>query len=338
MENMGNMESKKRILTGIRPTATLTIANLIGAAFPLLELQKLNESSEILVFVATLHGLTDHEPEQLKVGDIVKDYIALGLDPSKIVIFDQHGIRKEVALLKLYLERHITVSRATRVPTLKDKLKDGQTPEQATVLLMAYPIMMAVDILLQDAHLVPVGKDQFSHMEVARELADAFNNKYGNGGKIVVRPETMNIDEPVNILSLTGDGKMSKSKPEGAIFLTDSPEDIRRKMKRAETAIEGQTSEKLDNLVAIVKAIAPERVGEVNEIIEQHLNGEKVMGKFKTLVADIIIEFTTAFQERRAQISDEQVEEVLQSGISIARANASAVIQKVEKAMGFEKD
>lgn len=335
---MEKIESKKRILTGIRPTATLTIANLIGAAFPLLELQKLNESNEILVFVATLHGLTDHEPEQLKVGDIVKDYIALGLDPSKIVIFDQHGLRKEVALLKLYLERHITISRATRVPTLKDKLKDGQTPEQATVLLIAYPIMMAVDILLQDAYMVPVGKDQFSHMEVARELADAFNNKYGNGKKIVVRPETMNINEPINILSLTGDGKMSKSKPEGAIFLNDSPEDIRKKMKRAETAIEGQTSEKLNNLVSIVKAIAPEREKEVIALAEQHLKGEKVMGKFKTLVADIIIEFTTSFQKRRAQISDEQVAEVLQRGISIARANANEVIQRVEKAMGFEED
>lgn len=335
---MENIEQKKRILTGIRPTATLTIANLIGAAFPLLELQKLDQNNEIIVFVATMHGLTDHEPEQLKVADIVKDYIALGLDPSKIVIFDQRGLRKEVALLKLYLERHITVSRATRVPTLKDKLKDGQTPEQATVLLMAYPIMMAVDILLQDAHMVPVGKDQFSHMEVARELADAFNMKYGNNGKIVVRPETMNINEPVNILSLTGEGKMSKSKPEGAIFLTDSPEDIRKKMKRAETAIEGQASEKLDSLVAIVKALAPKRGGEVDVLIEQHLKSEKVMGKFKTLVADIIIEFVTSFQERRAQISDEQVAEVLQRGISIARANASVVLQRVEKAMGLEED
>ena len=186
--------------------------------------------------------------------------------------------------------------------------------------------------------MVPVGKDQFSQMEVARELADAYNNMYGNGKKIVVRPETMNINEPINILSLTGDGKMSKSKPEGAIFLNDSPEDIRKKMKRAETAIEGQTSEKLNNLVSIVKAIAPEREKEVIALAEQHLKGEKVMGKFKTLVADIIIEFTTSFQKRRAQISDEQVAEVLQRGISIARANANEVIQRVEKAMGFEED
>lgn len=327
--------NKQRILTGIRPTATLTIANLIGAAFPLLELQKLNESNEILVFVATLHGLTDHEPEQLKVSDIVKDYIALGLDPSKIIIFDQYGLRKEVALLKLYLERHITVSRASRVPTLKDKLKDGQTPEQATVLLMAYPIMMTVDILLQDAQKVPVGKDQFSHMEVARELADAFNAKYGNKQRIVVRPETMNINEPVNILSLIGEGKMSKSKPEGAIFLTDSPEQIKRKIKRAETAVEGQSSEKLDSLITIVKSIAPERSSEIDDLIARHLNGEQLMGKFKTLVSEIIIDFTMKFQDRRAKITDEQVKDVLNKGISVARANASEVLKRVESALGF---
>ncbi len=326
---------KKRILTGIRPTATLTIANLIGAVFPLLELQNLNQKSEILVFVATMHGLTDHEAQQLKVADIVKDYIALGLDPSKIIIFDQYGIRREVSLLKLYLERHITVSRATSVPTLKDKLKDGQTPEQATILLMTYPIMMAVDIFLQDVNLVSVGKDQFSHMEVARELADAFNKKYGNDKQVIVRPETMNRDEPVNILSLIGEGKMSKSKPEGAIFLTDSPDDIKRKMKRAETAIERQTSEKLNSLIAIVKSISPQKGSEIDELINQHLNGEKVMGKFKTLVADIIIDFTASFQKRREQISDEQVVEVLQKGISVARANANVVLERVEKAMGF---
>lgn len=325
----------KRILTGIRPTATLTIANLIGAAFPLLELQKLNQENEILAFVATLHGLTDHEPEQLKVADIVKDYIALGLDPSKIVIFDQYELRREVALLKLYLERHITIARVSRVPTLKDKLKEGQTPEQANVLLMAYPIMMAVDILLQDAQIVPVGKDQFSHMEVARELADAFNNKYGNDKKILVRPETMNVNEPVNILSLAGEGKMSKSKPEGAIFLTDTPDNIVRKMKRAETAIEGQASEKLDSLVSVIKALAPDRGAEIDELITQHLDSKKVMGKFKMLAADIIIEFTTSFQKKREQISDEQVKKILENGISVARANANEVLKRVEEAMKF---
>lgn len=327
--------SNKRIVTGIRPTATLTIANLIGAVFPLLGLQKQSESNEILVFVATLHGLTDHETEQLKTIDIVKDYIALGLDPSKIVIFDQFALRKEVALLKLYFERHITVSRACNVPTLKDKLKDGQKPQNATVSLMSYPIMMAVDIFLQDAGIVPVGKDQFAHMEVARKLADDFNEKYGNGKQVIVRPETMNIDEPVNILSLSGEGKMSKSKPEGAIFLTDKPAEIRKKVKRAETVFEGQKSEKIDSLITIAKSIAPERSEEIDELIKKHFNGEKVMGTFKALVAEIITDFTTQFQERRAHITEQEVQEILDKGIVVARANAEKVLNRVEEALGF---
>ena len=325
----------KRIITGIRPTATLTIANLIGAAFPLLELQKLNDEHEILVFVATMHGLTDHEPEQLKTSDIVKDYIALGLNPHKITIFDQFTIRKEVALLKIYFERLIKVSRVSGIPTLKDKLKEGQNPESANVLLMAYPIMMAVDILLQDASLVPVGKDQFSHMEVARELADAFNAKYGKGKNIVIRPETMNVKDPINILSLTGGGKMSKSKPEGAIFLTDSPAEIKRKMKRAETAEEGEMSEKLESLMIIIEKLNPDKIPEMNSIINRHKKGEKVMGEFKDFAASVLIEFTQNFQKKRSEITDKQVFEILEQGAAIAKNNANEVIKRVEIAMGL---
>ena len=113
----------KKLITGIRPTANLTVANLIGAAMPLLELQK--SDNDILVFVATMHGLTDHEPNELmgSVNEVVKDYLALGLNPKKVTIFDQRAIRNQISLLKLYLERHITVSRACRVPTLKEKLR-----------------------------------------------------------------------------------------------------------------------------------------------------------------------------------------------------------------------
>jgi tryptophanyl-tRNA synthetase len=325
----------KKIFTGIRPTATLTIANLIGAAFPLLDLQKNAKDAEIMVFVATMHALTDHEVGQLGVHDVVKDYLALGLDPAKVTIFDQRSIRKEVALMTLYLERHMTVARVCRVPTLKDKLKDGQNPENATMLLAAYPIMMAADILLQDANAVPVGKDQFSHMEAARELADAFNEKYGNGKNILVRPETLNRDEPVNILALVGEGKMSKSKPEGAIFLTDDAENITKKMKKAETALEGEMSANLDSLLKIAVTLSPDRKAEIDALMERHMSGEKVMGDLKKLIGDIIITFTTAFQERRSHISDAFVDDILEKGGQIAKKNADAVLERVENALGF---
>jgi tryptophanyl-tRNA synthetase len=326
----------KKLITGIRPTATLTIANLIGAAVPLLELQKTD--NDVLVFVATMHGLTDHEASDVmgNVNDIVRDYIALGLDPKRVTIFDQKAIRRQVALLKLYLERHITVARACRIPTLKEKLREGQTPEQANVLLMSYPIMMAADILLQDAEIVPVGKDQYSHMEVVRELTDSFNNKYGKKNHLpLTRPDTLNRKEPVNILALTGDGKMSKSKPEGAIFLTDTPEQIKKKIGRAETAIEGEMSEKLESLIKMAEALAPDRHNEVLMIIDRHMRGEKIMGDFKKLITEIVTDFTTSFQERRDKISDKEVVTILESGAKIASEAADKVIERVEKAMGL---
>lgn len=325
----------KKLITGIRPTANLTVANLIGAAVPLLELQK--SDNQILVFVATMHGLTDHEPGELmeSVNEVVKDYIALGLNPERVTIFDQRAIRRQVGLLKLYLERHITVSRACRIPTLKEKLREGQTPEQANVLLMDYPIMMAADIFLQDAEVVPVGKDQYSHMEIARELCDSFNAKYGEGFPVLLRPETMNRDEPVNILALVGEGKMSKSKPEGAIFLTDSPESIKKKIMRAETALEGKMSEKLDSLIKIGFLLAPSKKEDIQLLINRHLSGEKVMGSFKRFLAEIVIDFTSSFQMRRNKIKDEEIESILAAGAIIASENADSVLYRVEKSLGI---
>lgn len=322
----------KRLITGIRPTASLTIANLIGAAFPLLELQKTD--NEILVFVATIHGLTDHEPKEVvsSVNDIVKDYLALGLDPKRITIFDQRDVRRQVALLKLYLERHITVNRACRVPTLKEKLKKGQNPEQANVLLMNYPVMMAADILLQEAEIVPVGKDQYSHMEIAKELCDSFNSKYGKN--VLVRPEALNRKEPVHILALSGEGKMSKTKSETAIFLNDETSVIKKKIMKAETAVEGKNSDKIQSLLNIVKAIKPEKESFMQEIVSRHKKGEKVMGEFKKALAEIVIEFTNVFQEKRKNISDDDVRKILNKGAKIANKNADLVIEKVEKAMG----
>jgi len=338
-QNNANNKKKtvKRLITGIRPTANLTVANLIGAAIPLLDLQKNN--NEILVFVATMHGLTDHEPNEImgRVDEVVRDYLALGLDPKRVTIFDQRAVRRQVGLLKIYLERHITVARACRVPTLKEKLREGQTPEQANILLMGYPIMMTADIALQDAEIVPVGKDQYSHMEIARELIDSFNARYGAGHSILVRPETLNREEPVNILSLVGDSKMSKSKPESAIFLTDSPDTIKKKMMKAETAIEGMMSSKLENLVKMALAISPDSKKEIDLFVSRHMAGEKVMGGFKKLLADIIIDFTSSFQKRRSEISNDYVNEILEKGAKIAQNNADDVLNRVEKALGLIK-
>ena len=331
--NENKINEKDVIITGIRPSGNLTVANFIGSVIPFLDLQK--KKNPTIVFVATMHGLTDKEPSEVmsNVNEVVKDYLALGLDPTKITIFDQRSLRHEVSLLKLYLERHITVSRLTRVPTLKDKLKKNQTPEQASVLLAGYPIMMAADILLQSAKLVPVGKDQFSHIEVARELAKDFNTKYG---RVFVVPDCLNRAEPINILSLRGDGKMSKSEPEDAIFLTDDKETIERKIKRAETALPGEKSEKIDNLAFMAKILSPKFSDEIDELLEKHEKGEKVMVDFKRSVSSSVISFVEGFQKNRAEIDDKKVEEVLRSGGEKAMSRAKDTLSRVEEALGIK--
>lgn len=327
------VNEKDVIITGIRPSGNLTVANFIGSVIPFLELQK--KKNPNFVFVATMHGLTDKEPSDVmsNVNAVTKDYLALGLNPSTVTIFDQKALRYEVALLKLYLERHITVSRLIRVPTLKDKLKNNQTPEQASVLLASYPIMMAADILLQGAKLVPVGKDQFSHVEVARELAKDFNSKYE---EVFVVPECLNRAEPINILSLRGEGKMSKSYPEDAIFLTDDKATIEKKIKRAETGLPGERSEKVENLAFLAKVLSPEAGVEIDEILKKHEKGEKVMVDFKRSISKAVISFVEGFQKNRNKINDEKVEEVLRSGENKAKFQAEDTLFRVEKALGMD--
>lgn len=321
-----------RIITGIRPSANLTVANLIGSVFPILDLQK--GDTPIAVFVATMHGLTDHEAKEVvpNVLEVARDYLALGLDPNRVTIFDQRSVRKEVALLKLYLERHMTVARLVRVPTLKEKLKVGQNPENASALLAMYPIMMAADILLQDATLVPVGKDQLAHIEAARELARAFNAKYGNA---LVVPEAANQKDPVNILALRGEGKMSKSKPDDAIFLVDTEAEIRKKVKRAETANPGEHSEKIDSLVFLAKTLAPEHAPAIDALVKRHMAGEKVMAVFKALLADLLVAFTGDFQAKRAKITNKDAAAVLAAGGAVAAKRAQEVLDRVEQSMGI---
>lgn len=325
---------KQIILTGIRPSASLTIANLIGSVYPILELQRdQKEKNDILVFVATIHGITDHDPAEVvpNIEEVVRDYLALGLDPNRIIIFDQRFIRREVAIMKLYLERHATISRMLRVPTLKDKLRKGQQEEQASVLLANYPIMMTADIVLQDATMVPVGKDQYPHIEFAREIVATFNSRYGES--VLTMPEIMNRGEPVNILSLRGDGKMSKTNPNNALFLTDKKEIVYKKIQSAETAFPGSMSEKLSNLVYVGKLVAPDSSNEFDKIIAGHMKGEKVMGVFKKFLAEKTIAFLIEFQKERSKISPQAVNKILRHGGEIAMERANNVLDRVETAL-----
>jgi len=325
--------SKVKVFTGIRPSGDLTVANYLGAIEPILKL--LEEGVEPMVFVADLHALTDKEPSLAKkyVHEVVADYLALGLDPERTTIFVQSVIGPQLFTLMSYLARHITVAELLRVPTLKDKLKNNAREETANSLLLLYPVLMASDILMQRAEQVPVGEDQVAHLEVTRLLAKRFNDKYGNVFPI---PKAYQV-KSLRILSLKGEGKMSKSVPEGVIFLTDDIESAVKKVKGAVTAIEGKMTDGLESNIALAKGLckSEEDRTRIGTVIAEHMAGKKVMGEFKKVLAKVVSEFLIEFQERRREVVKNSgiIEAVLKRGAKIATENANKTMALVEKAM-----
>lgn len=333
IEQQEMVKWKVEIFTGIRPTGDLTVANFVGAVAPIIELQE--QGKHPLVFVADLHAMTDKEPKVAMqfTNDVVADYIALGLSPEQTDIFVQSAIAPQVGQLTLYLMRHITLAELMRVPTLKDKLKDSQREENASALLATYPVMMAADILIQRAKEVPVGEDQVPHIEVTRLLARRFNAQYGS---TLYVPKVQQV-EALRIQSLKGEGKMSKTNPNGAIFLTDQIEVVRRKIKKAKTAFAGQMSPALSSHISLAKGLAssPEDRQLIDEIVAAHMQGQTVMGDFKKQFIRIAVEFIEIFQQRRAQVVSDPtyIPSVLEYGARKARDNADETLHSVYEAM-----
>lgn len=323
------------VFSGIRPSGNLTVANYVGAVSQFINLQE--KGMQPLIFVADLHLLTDKEPaEALRFNrEIVLDYLGCGMDPNRCNIFLQSDLRAEVFSMTMLLMRHISIAELLRLPTLKGKLKDSATPEQANALLAVYPVMMAADILLQRPRVVPVGEDQMPHIEVTRNIARRFNRKYGNVLAIPAVQET----EPVRILGLQGTGKMGKSYPDEAIFLTDTPDQILKKVKEAKTALTGEMTDALKSNVRLAKGLTSDSAihDEVDGIIAQHLSGGQVMGKFKKVLGDVALKFIREFQERRAeyQRQPEVIDDILARGSELARTNAQETLRRAYQALGM---
>ncbi|MEM3503236.1 MAG: tryptophan--tRNA ligase [Nitrososphaeria archaeon] len=325
------MDYKVEILTGIRPTGDLTLANYLGAVASVVELQ--TQGMSPVVFVADLHAITDKEPAIVRqyVYGVVADYIALGIDPQKTKIYLQSDIGKEVVMLTALLARLVSVAELLRIPTLKDKLKKNARPETVNAFLLLYPVMMASDILLNRAKMVAVGEDQIPHVEFTRLVASRFNKRYG---KFFPLPHVLHV-KSLRILSLSGEGKMSKSNPSGAIFLTDDLKTVADKIKAAETAFEGVMNEKLKNLILIAQRLAKtasER-DEIDAIIKAHMSGKPVMFQFKQLLTRIIQNFLQEFQAKRAEIMRDTsyISSVLENGAKVARENATETLSEVRK-------
>ena len=226
------MEKKKEIvMSGIRPTGFLHLGNYFGAVRNYVRMQ---EEYNCFFMVADLHALTtlkDTKELREHVRRVMAENIACGLDPERVAFYCQSHV-PETTELYLYLNMLAYVGELEKTPTFKDKVR--MQPQNVNAGLLTYPVLQAADILLQRAALVPVGKDQEQHLEIARNFSNRFNQRYG---EVFPEPYAFNFGEALaRVPSLDGAGKMSKSENQNAtIYLADDDDTIRKKIMKAKT-------------------------------------------------------------------------------------------------------
>ncbi len=323
----------KRVLSGIRATGRLHLGNYLGAVKGMLELQA-DPQYETLYMVADLHAITTpYEVEELRQNrrEVIIDYLAAGLDPKQSIIFQQADIPH--AELSFYLAAVMTIARMQHLPTFKEKVK--QYPEAATMALLNYPILMAADILIYKADLVPVGIDQEPHLEVAREVARKMNDQYGLDFPEPKRFATAGEYVP----SLTGEGKMSKTVENSYIALTDDLETIQRRLAGAPTdGGQGElvpTTGGVANLLKMVELFQGEKRRQEYEA--EYVGAGVRYGDLKKELAAAIYEELAPIQEKRRQLEQDRayVEQVIAEGAEKARAIAEPILAEVKFKMGL---
>lgn len=301
--------------TGIRPTADLTVANYLGAVKPILDRESENPDDSSAVFLAELHAATTNRPSEVRKHsvELTRTLIACGVRGE---IYSQRELEDLVMLTELSLRALVRVSELLRQPTLKDKIRTTDSVESASVALSMYPVLMASDIVLARPSEVPTGKDQKGHLELTNLLIRRFNSEYG-----AELPEPFNREvEPVNVLSLDGSGrKMSKSIPNGAIYLDDTPEQAGRRIMRAVTASE--PGEALDTSVDNLLLLGQQLHGgtfvedsELTELANAVKHGDRVTKQFKEAVASNVSAFIVGMQQKRDAVSDQDVKDRLNHG------------------------
>ena len=325
----------KRMLSGIKPTGRLTLGNYIGAIRNFVAYQ---DDYEMFVFIANMHAITvPQDKAELKrnTKDLIALYLACGLDPEKATIFLQSDLH-EHAELGWILTCNSYMGELQRMTQYKDKTAKGETG--ITAGLFTYPTLMAADILLYDADYVPVGVDQKQHVELTRDIAERFNNRFGDTFKV---PEPLVTKVGAKVYSLQDPTKkMSKSEdnPKGTIDLLDEPSVARKKIMSAVTDSIGVIQFDPDNQpgIANLLTILSSLTGEEIDSIVARYEG-KGYGDFKKEVGQVVFDFLTDLQARYQEIIKSGiVEKVIEEGDNKARYFAHKKVMKVKKKVGFQ--
>lgn len=323
------------MLSGIKPTGRLTLGNYIGAIRQFVQYQ---DEYDMYIFIANLHAITvAQDPAELKKNtkDLIALYLACGLDPKKVTLFLQSDVRQH-AELGWIMTCHTYMGELQRMTQYKDKTAKGETG--ITAGLFTYPCLMAADILMYDADYVPVGVDQKQHVELARNLAERFNNRYGDVFHV---PQPLTPKVGAKIYSLQNPTKkMSKSEenPKGTIDLLDDPAAARNKIKSAVTDSLGvirydpENQPGISNLLMIHSSLSNEPI---ESIVQRFEN--KGYGELKKEVGDIVFDFLSDLQKRYCEIiASGQVDEVLREGNEKAGRIAEKKLRKIKKKLGFQ--
>lgn len=325
---------KKRVLSGIRATGRLHLGNYLGAVKGMLALQD-DSNFETLYMVADAHSITTpYNPDELRKNrkEVVADYLACGLDPEKSIIFAQSDVCQHFELA-FYFSSIISVAKMRHLPTFKDKVE--QYPNEVTMALLNYPVLMAADILLYKANAVPTGVDQEPHIEVAREVARKMNQKFGTTFPEPVRFETSGGYVP----SLTGEGKMSKSVEGSFINLTDSLEVIKAKIAKVPTdSGKGLVVPKKGGIATLLNLIElfegqEKKIEYKTKYVMEGLR----YGEIKEELSQKIFESVREIQLKREEIINREgyIDEVLINGAEKARKIAEETISEVKKKIGL---
>jgi len=329
------MEEKKRILSGIKPSGELTLGSYIGA---LKNWVALSDDFECFYMLADLHAITVRQnPADLRRRTLAQlaQYVACGLDPEKNTIFIQSHVPAH-AELGWVLDCYAMFGELSRMTQFKDK--SAKNADNINAGLFTYPSLMAADILLYQADLVPVGEDQKQHVEITRDIANRFNGIYGETFRMPEPfiPKTgariMSLQEPLN--------KMSKSEQDtgGCICMMDKPEDIMRAFKRAitdsetEVRFDPENKPGVSNLIQIYASAT----GKTFPEIEEEFRGQGY-GAFKTAVGESVVELLRPIREKAERIMADKayLEQVYRQGAEKASYIAEKTLRKVYKKVGF---
>ncbi|PKP63144.1 MAG: tryptophan--tRNA ligase [Alphaproteobacteria bacterium HGW-Alphaproteobacteria-9] len=335
-----------RVVSGIQPTGKPHLGNYLGAIRNYVKLQDDAHAAggECLIFIADLHAISmPHDPAELREStlELVATLVACGLDPDKTILFNQAQVPAHPELQWL-LSGTARMGWLNRMTQWKDKA--GKNREGQSVALFTYPVLQAADVLLYQATHVPVGEDQKQHLELARDIAQKFNNDFGTeDAPIFTLPDPIIPAEAARIMSLRdGSAKMSKSDPSdmSRINLSDDADTMEQKVKKAKTDPEPLPSEEAGladrpearNLVGIYAALSGQSAAQV---LSQY--GGQGFGGFKPALADLLVETLGPIRERFVALKDdrEALDAILARGAAKARERGAPTLSAAYRALGL---